>query len=393
MIRDLCAPNNKVQIYYRRALLVRREFNRFNRAQYGGPTWLASLSWRAQALLAVSSSGGRSGFRNPLIQLLWEGFVGQTRIAFNPAEPRYNCTAWSGCRGSMPWRACRANTDSVVPGSHSEPGVLSPGIAAQHHSRTTEPRQAEPRHSRTAWSQPGILSHGKRSPGTAARHDHSPAFLSHGKPSPGTAARHDHSPASWATASRAPAQSHGMITARHPEPRQAKPRHSRTAWSQPGILSHGKPSPGTAARHDHSPASWAQLNNPASECRANVVDHGRDPEPQQDPSILASHGGAGLMVTNHGRDPGPQPDHSILQCHGSAGLVAECCGRDTYSGALSKGDIMCWEANNVISDWMDHSYTDTMLQNSCDPAFCNIVSLQLCSIQLEMTLFASQHKM
>ena len=118
-----------------------------------------------------------------------------------------------------------------------------------------------------------------------------------------------------------------------------------------------------------------------------VEDQGRDTGPQPEHSILASHGGAGLMVEDQGRDTGPQPEHSILQSHGSAGLMAACRGRDTYSGALRKGDIMCCQAKNVISHWMEHCCTATMLQYSCDRAFCNIVAVQLCSIQSEMTFF------
>ena len=68
---------------------------------------------------------------------------------------------------------------------------------------------------------------------------------------------------------------------------------------------------------------------------------GRDTGPRQDHSILASHGGAGLMVEDQGRDTGPQPEHSILPSHGSAGLMAACCCRDIYSIVLRKGDIMC----------------------------------------------------
>ena len=72
-----------------------------------------------------------------------------------------------------------------------------------------------------------------------------------------------------------------------------------------------------------------------------VVNHSRDPGPQQDHSILSSHASAGLMVAGHGRGTGPQPNNSILQCHGSAGLMVAYCGRDTYSGVLRKGDNMC----------------------------------------------------
>ena len=89
---------------------------------------------------------------------------------------------------------------------------------------------------------------------------------------------------------------------------------------------------------------------------------GRDTGPRQDHSILSSHASAGLMLACRGRGTGPQPNDSILQCHSSAGLMVVCRGRDTYSGVLRKGDNMCCEAKNVISSWMDHCCTDTMLQ-------------------------------
>ena len=164
---------------------------------------------------------------------------------------------------SLPWSCIHATAFTASRARCAEPRQSKPHsmITARH----PEARQPEPRHIRTAWSQPGIQSPGKPSRTAWSQ----PGIPSPSKPSPGIAARQDHSPAS-----RVPAQLHGMIRARHPEP-----RHSRTA-SQPG-----NPSPGTAARNDHSPASWAPASRAARHhSQTTEPRRSRDPANEERPN-------------------------------------------------------------------------------------------------------------